>query len=192
MPSPNRTRILHIVTLLSCSVLIAALLSFTYADSWQIPSGSKAHFKIKHFLGNVKGSLKFRDSKILFDPLVPERGKMDVTLEVASIKTGIGMRDKHLRKDDFFDAEKYPLISFHSTQVRKTQDSSYSVSGDLTIKDVTKPVEIPFTFSQNGNKGVFKGKFQINRFDYKVGENQKRAGGDIVDILLEVPVETVQ
>lgn len=187
LPSPK-----YHVPLLICAALIVSLCSFTLFDSWTIPAGAKADFRIRHFPGYVHGSMKFKDSKIVFDPQFPEKGKMDVTLEVGSIKTGIGMRDKHLRSDDFFDAEKYPLISFHSRQIRRVRDSSFNVAGDLTIRDVTKPVEIPFNFSQDSNKALFKGNFQINRFDFKVGENEKKAGGEIVDILLEIPVETAQ
>lgn len=164
------------------------LVAFVAVTSWKIPPGIEADFKIKDWSGMVHGTFDFKDSKITFDPKAPENAQMDVSLEVASIKTGIGMRDKHLRSDDFFAAESYPLMKFHSTKVSRAEKGGYLVVGDLTIKDVTKSVTIPFNFNTlpNGN-GLFEGEFKLDRVEYHVGESRKSMG-DIVNISLKVPV----
>jgi polyisoprenoid-binding protein YceI len=175
------------ISLLMLAGLAVFLISWV-VSSWKIAEDTEADFYIKDKMGKVHGTFDFKDSKITFDPDHPEKGQMDVTMDVGTIKTGIGMRDKHLRSDDFFEAEKYPTMKFHSTKISKT-DSAYMVVGDLTIKDVTKSVSIPFHFAKqpNGN-GLFTGDFVLNRVDYHVGESKKGGMGDDVRVSLKVPV----
>lgn len=178
---------------LSLSIAAFALLSFTLIrQSWVIPTGSKASFRIDGLLGiDAKGGLSFDSSAIRFDPAHPEEGSMYVSLATASINTGIRKRDRHLRTEDFLDAEKYPQIRFVSSAIQPAE-SGYLVSGALTIRDVTKHVTIPFTFENRGDGGVFKGAFTINRLDFGVGEKYRKSIGKEVRIKLEVPVQPVQ
>jgi polyisoprenoid-binding protein YceI len=97
------------------------------------------------------------------------------------------MRNHHLKSEEqFLNTDKYPLISFHSRKIEKT-GSGYTASGDLTIKGVSKPVKIPFTFTPGGKSGVFKGQFGIKREDFNIGKPGGSTGDDIT-INLEVPV----
>ena len=96
------------------------------------------------------------------------------------------MRNRDLQKEKYLNAEKYPSFNFRSEKIQKS-GTGYKAIGSLTIKGVTKPVEIPFSFSEKGNAGVFKGSFTILRQDYGIGS----AGGSIgskVSIDLEIPV----
>ena len=96
------------------------------------------------------------------------------------------MRNNHLQKEEYFNSDKYPSISFQSDKIQKN-GTGYKAIGNLTIKGVTKPVEIPFSFSAKGNAGVFKGSFTILRADYGVGSSGGSIGKTIT-IDLEVPV----
>lgn len=98
------------------------------------------------------------------------------------------MRNHHLRTEEqYLNTDKYPRISYKSGKIEKT-GAGYKATGELTIKGVTRSVEIPFTFTSNGNAGVFKGSFTFKRSDFNIG---KEGGsiGDMITITLEVPVK---
>lgn len=175
---------------LSCLLITAGLTAIAApADQWTIPSGTKAHFSIKGMLGiRVNGTLKFSNAAIIFDPSRPEKTVMNVTLNVSTLATGIGKRDRHLKSADFFDATQYPAISFHATSVAHVSGNNYTVTGDLRIKSVSRKVTIPFTFTGTGNQGTFTGKFRISRTDYGVGSGKENGMGKEVRISLKVPV----
>lgn len=107
------------------------------------PTHSEVNFKIKHLvISTVGGSFKkfegsFESSKDDFTD-----AKINFTVDPASIDTNNEQRDGHLKSDDFFNAEKYPEIKFVSTSISKKQDDEYVLKGNLTIRDVTKPVEL--------------------------------------------------
>ena len=107
-------------------------------------------------------------------------------MDSKSISTGIKLRNSDLQKEKYLDSDKYPSISFRSDKIQKS-GTGYKANGDLTIKGVTKRIEIPFSFSEKGNDGVFNASFTLQRQDYDVG----KSGGSIgstVTIDLEVPV----
>ncbi|MDP5139092.1 MAG: YceI family protein, partial [Spirosomaceae bacterium] len=111
--------------------------------------------------------------------------KFAVSLDVASINTGNGMKNKHAKSDKWFDAEKYPKITFTSNKFTKTA-AGYSVEGTLDLHGVKKPVSIPFTFANN----TFKGSLKVNRMDYGVGTMEgmsKKVSNEIV-VDISVPV----
>ncbi len=157
--------------------------------NWKINNGAKANFSIDGLMGvDVNGTLQFKVANITFDPQHPESSKMYATLAVSTIATGIGKRDSHLKSDDFFDASKYPDITFQSSKIEKT-GAGYRMTGNLKIKSVSKAVVIPFTFNQNGGGGEFKGNFNINRVDYQIGTGKENGMGKEVRIKLTIPVK---
>ncbi len=91
-----------------------------------------------------------------------------VCIDASTLNSGLKMRDKHLRKDDFFHVEKYPVICFESESIEKRGDQ-FITKGNLTIRDVTKRIEIPFSFEAN----TLEGAIVINRFDYNLGNDVK-------------------
>ncbi|UZR95197.1 YceI family protein [Chondrinema litorale] len=145
-------------------------------------------FKIRNAGIGVDGSLGGFKGDIKFDPQSPESSTLEASVDVSTIDTGIGMRDKHLKKDDYFDVEKYPRISMKSTSIKSTGEGSYEGKFDLTIKDQTKEVTIPFTVDVSGNMYSIKGSFEINRQDFGVGGNSLTLSDDLT-VSIEVEAE---
>jgi polyisoprenoid-binding protein YceI len=156
-------------------------------SSWKIKPGTITNFSIKNFGKQVHGTFTGLKGTIDFDPVHADNGSFDVTIEVNTINTGIKKRDEHLRTADFFDAEKYPAIHLRSTKVVQTKDG-FSVTGDLTIKDKTLPVTIPFKLKEEGNAGVFTGTFTLSRLAFGVGK-KSAVMGDTVTVKLYVEAE---
>jgi polyisoprenoid-binding protein YceI len=124
-----------------------------------------------------------------------------VTIKAASIDTRNAQRDEHLRSNDFLAMDEYPEITFVSTSVRQTGDDTFELTGDLTIKGVTNPVTVPFTYEGAatdpfGNVRVgFEGSVMINRKDYGVTWNAAlETGGVLVSekIALEFEVSAIK
>ncbi|MDN5217329.1 YceI family protein [Fulvivirgaceae bacterium BMA12] len=143
-------------------------------------------FDIKNFGLKVNGSFSGLEGEIIFDEALPASSSFNVKLPANSVNTNNKSRDKHLRSDDYFDVEKYPLITFKSVSVTKTGDN-YEVKGKLTIKNTTKEVVIPFTYEKVTGTGKLKGQLMLNRRDYKVGKSSWVLG-DEVKVYLEVGV----
>jgi polyisoprenoid-binding protein YceI len=95
------------------------------------------------------------------------------------------MRNKKAQTEEWFDAKKHPMIKFISTNVEK-KGSEYSIVGNLTLKGITKTVTIPATVTESGNKITFKGSFNVNRIDFKVGKKSDIVP-DIMKVTYSVP-----
>ena len=135
-----------------------------------VDEGSEVSFRIKNFGINVKGSFTGLKGKIVFNPDSLALCSFDVTVDAKTISTGIEQRDNHLRKEEFFDADKYPQIRFVSTKVTTSDHKNYLfVFGRLTIKDVTKEISFPFKAVSKGDDYLFEGEFPLNRRDFNVG-----------------------
>ena len=116
--------------------------------TWNIdPAHSAAEFKVKHMMiSNVKGSFSGISGVLTEHAADSTLSSVEAAVPVATVSTGDAQRDGHLKSADFFDAEKYPTLNFKSTKVVRKAESEYSVTGDLTIHGVTKPV----TFAVEG------------------------------------------
>src|SRR3954465_3538123 len=107
------------------------------------PAHASAQFKVRHMMiANVKGEFDKITGTVTFDPANPSASTIDATIEVASISTRDQQRDAHLKSADFFDAEKFPAITFKSRSVTAAGSDSFAVVGDLTIHGVTKEVDL--------------------------------------------------
>jgi polyisoprenoid-binding protein YceI len=174
----------QIIALLSGILASVALSGNWIADA----PNAKINFSIKGVFGTVHGSFSGLKSNILFYADNPASGSISASIDAKTVNTGIGLRNHHLRdEEEWFNTSKYPVISFRSKKVQKTADG-YTVEGDLTIKDVTRPVTIPFTFTANGNAGVFKGQFKLKRLDFHLGSPGGSVGEEVA-VDLEVPVK---
>jgi len=111
----------------------------TATRTWTIdPAHSIAEFAVKHMvLTTVKGRFRELEGTLHIDEARPEDSSVSASVDVASIDTGVGDRDAHLRSDDFFNAEKYPKITFRSRRVEPGDGAHFKLVGDLTIRDVT-------------------------------------------------------
>jgi len=166
--------------------LAFVLANFRLAENWKVKSKeAKVNFSVEGPFGTVHGSFSGLKATLDFDDKHPEKGSLSASVEVNTINTGIGLRNHDLKKEKYFNAEKYPQISFKSKSIEKTA-KGFKAEGTLTLKDVSKPVAIPFTFTANGSEGVFKGDFEINREDYNIGSKGGSIGSK-VNIHLEVP-----
>ncbi len=116
----------------------------------------------------VKGTIKGMTGTVVFNPEDLSNAKFSTSVQIATINTGNKKRDKHLRSEDFFEIEKYPAIRFESQKIEKTADG-YSTTGTLTIKDVSKTVQLPFIAVQAGDQMTLTGTLMINRKEYNVG-----------------------
>ncbi len=157
----------------------------------------KAHshigFSVTHILSKVPGEFKDYDGTFSFDPANPESGKIDVTIQAASVDTDNEMRDHHLQSPDFFDVEKYPTITFKSTGVSKgSGDNEYQVAGNLTLHGVTKPVTLDVQYLGSdeqpmGKDGKMTAKIAgfsatatIDRRDFGLIWNKTLASGNLM------------
>ena len=161
---------------LSYSALAAAL-----ATAWKIAPGYAVTFATK----DAEGSFNQLKGEILFDPNDLVTSRFNVALDVASINTGNGLKNRHAKSAKWFDAAAYPEIKFSSTRVQKTA-TGYEALGSLTMHGVSRDVALPFTFTKAATGGSFSGHLEVNREDFKIGEPNKV--GDIVKIDLKVPV----
>lgn len=158
---------------------LAAVLvsSLTFAQDWALDkSHSNVGFSIVHLkISEVDGSFGKFDAKMTSSKEDFSDAVFDFTAEVASVNTGNERRDGHLRSDDFFAAEKHPSITFKSTSVKKVSGNNYKITGNLTMKGVTKPVTLDAIFrgpidGRGGKKIVgVKASGTLNRIDFGVG-----------------------
>ena len=134
---------------------------------------SSVKFKIKNFgFNNVTGSFKGLQGTIQFNPENPGASSMDVTIDARSVNTGINLRDNHLRKEEYFDVKKYPVIRFVSSKITtSTKAGTLFMFGKITIKNVTREVSFPFTAVPQEGGYLFSGEFKINRIHFGVGES---------------------
>jgi len=148
--------------------------------------GTTVKFNIKNYGVNTEGSFTGLEGDINFDPADPGTASFNVSIDAATVNTGVEMRDGHLRKSEYFDIQNYPRIKFVSTRIAKgKKEGAYSVTGNLTIKDVTKEITIPFTVVPKEGGFQFTGEFKIDRRDYGVGGGSLTLG-DNVNIMLSV------
>lgn len=163
---------------------------------WQIdPGHSDISFRIRHFMSRVRGTFNEWSGSITGDPANWTRGSVTVTILAASIDTRLDRRDADLRSDNFFDVAKYPTITFKSTGVAISGDS-IRITGDLTIRGVTKAVVLQGTYlgltPGNRPRIGFEARTTIDRTDYGVTWNRIVEGGGVMlgdDVEIEIAIE---
>ncbi len=168
-------------------LLPITFLAFT-VPTWKIKTDtSTVTFKIKSTGSWVSGSISGLTGTIKFSPDDLANSSLSGSVDVNTIDTKNGGRDKHLKNADFFDAPTYSHMTLKSKSIKK-EGSDYSMEASLTIKATTKTVTIPFSFTPaDATKGLFKAEFSIDRVEYGVGENGPMMG-NTVKISLFVPV----
>src|SRR5258706_2866044 len=147
---------------LTLFIVLSSALSI-YAQSYKpVDNKSEIKFTIKNFGINTGGSLSGLKGTINFNPSNLAASSFNVSVDVNTINTGVDMRDDHLKKEEYFNTAKYPTINFVSTGITGDQNG-YTVTGRLTIKDVTKNISFPFTAASQNDGMLFSGNFSINR-----------------------------
>jgi polyisoprenoid-binding protein YceI len=171
--------------------------------NWNVDAAhSNIRFTVDHLvISEVEGSFKKFNGSIATQNADFNNAVINFTADVNSINTDNEGRDKHLKSDDFFNAEKYPQLIFKSTSFSKLSGNQYELKGNLTIRNVTKPVTFKVTYGGTvkdpwGNiKAGFKASGSVNRFDYGLKWNSlTEAGGAVVgkDIAIDLKFEFAQ
>lgn len=126
----------------------------------------------------------------------PEESGVQITLQAASIDSGVAARDEHLRSPDFLDVENHPTLSFKSTKVVAVGSDELEVTGDLTIRDVTKPITIDVKFEGSavdpwgGTRAIFSAKTELAREEWGIVWNAAlEAGGVLVSKTFHIEIE---
>jgi polyisoprenoid-binding protein YceI len=172
------------------------------AGTWKFdPAHSSFEFVARHMMAKVRGRFLSVDGTVKIAE-VPEESSVEVEIDVSSVNTREERRDAHLRSPDFFDVEKYPKITFHSTAVRPGgEENKWVLEGDLTIKGVTRPVtwEVEFHGATQdpwgGQRAAFSAWTEVNRDDWGLSWNAPlETGGWLLskNVRLEVDAELVR
>lgn len=150
-------------------------------------SHSNVKFTVTHLgIAEVDGKFKVFDGKMSYAKEDMTDAQIEFSVDVASINTDSDMRDGHLKSDDFFNSEKFPKMTFKSSSMQLVSGKNYKLAGNLTIRDVTKPVTFDVTYGgtmQDGygnTKSAFIASTKINRFDYKLKWNSLTEGISVV------------
>ncbi|MEP2772954.1 MAG: YceI family protein [Fulvivirga sp.] len=180
--------------------LILALLfiSSQAQTTWIVdPTHSSIQFEVSHLaVSSVTGQFTSYSATVTSKKNDFNGAKITATIQTASITTNNLERDKHLKDDDFFNAAEYPEIKFESTSFIEKEDNMYSITGNLTMKGVTKPITLNAEFGgivsiNKKEKAGFEARGTVNRFDYGLSwDDVLDSGGLIVgekvDIILKI------
>lgn len=183
--------------------LVAALMGMvaaqpaSAADKFKLDSvHSSLVFRVKHM--NVSyswGSIHSPEGSITWDSADPTKSTIEITAKAENIDTNNAKRDQHLKSPDFFDAKQFPTLTFKSTAIKPAGENKYDVTGDLTIRGVTKSITVSLDHvgtvsGQRGTKTGFDGSFTINRQDFGVAYMPQGIGNDVtIHVALEADKE---
>jgi len=161
---------------------------------------SEATFQVRHLLTKVRGRFSDFEGTILLDDANPERSSVSLTIQATSIDTSEPNRDAHLRSADFFAVDEFPTLTFASTQIAAKGEDRFDVTGDLTIRGITRRIVVPVTALGKasdpwGNERVaFEGEITINRKDFGLLWNAAlETGGFLVgdDVRIAASIQAV-
>ncbi|MFE9928457.1 YceI family protein [Streptomyces sp. NPDC005533] len=166
------------------------------------PAHTRIGFVARHaMVTKVRGAFHEFEGTAHLDGADPSRSSGQVVIKTESIDTGVEQRDQHLRTNDFLDAPNYPDITFRTTSVEPRSDTEYRVTGDLTIKDTTRPISIDFEYTGTavdpfGNRRVgLEGSVTISRKEYGVTWNAALEGGGVLvgdKVVLEFDISAIK
>lgn len=166
------------------------------SSKWDLdPENSSVTFVCKHVFTNVRGMFQKPSGTVTLDQATPANSAVNATIDVGSITTGVEERDTHLKSPDFFDAAKYPVITFVSTSSATSSGTAFAVTGALTMHGVTKPVTLAVTVSApfnhaGGIRRSIEATASVNRRDFGIlwdfpGEGAGVVVGDIIKISID-------
>jgi len=171
--------------------------------TWELDTAhAEVGFSAKHMMvTTVRGRFTDVAAEVHIDEQHPEQSHVNATIQAASLETGDEQRDAHLKSPDFFDVEKYPVITFRSTRVRRASDGEFELAGELTVRDVTREITLKGDFAGPvtnpwGKRVVgFELDGELNREDFGLTWNVAlEAGGVLVSkkIKLHIAVEVAE
>ena len=176
--------IFALMSLLALPAVSASAAAAVAGGDWNVDANhSEVSFGVRHFFTPVTGSFAGYEVSLSFDRENPASSRVTAKIPVANIDTGNDKRNAHLKTADFFDAQAYPYITFESTSVKAVSDTQWVATGNLTIKDVTRQIELPIELlgvmelpemmqaQMGGTKEIasFRASATIDRRDFGVG-----------------------
>lgn len=161
------------------ALIFASAFTFIQSQDWKVAEG----YSIKFDGGDPSGEFTGLKGTIQFDEKNLAASKFDMTLDVASINTGNGMKNTHAKSANWFDAEKYPTISFTSSAITKTA-TGYETKGNLEMHGVKKEITMPFTFTNN----TFAANIEVNRMDFNLDDGKHPKMMPTLKVAINVPV----
>lgn len=189
-------------------ILLASLISLlcfstAFAAEYKIdPDHSRATFKVRHLgISWVPGIFSKVEGTFSFDDKDIKASKAEAKIEVSSIDTQNKKRDDHLKSDDFFSASKFPFITYTSKSIKDISGNKFIVVGDLTIRGVTKPIELNAEFTGavkdpwGNDRAAFQAESKLNRKEFGLQWNQLLETGALVvgeEILISIEVEGIK
>jgi polyisoprenoid-binding protein YceI len=165
--------------LVALAIIVASAFTFIQSQSWKIAEG----YSVKFDGGDPSGEFTSLKGNIQFDEKNLAASKFEMIVEVASINTGNGMKNTHAKSANWFDAEKYPNITFTSSAITKTA-SGFEAKGMLEMHGKKKEIMIPFTFTNN----TFDGALEVCRMDFKLDDGKHPKMIPSLKVTIHVPV----
>jgi polyisoprenoid-binding protein YceI len=183
-------------------LVLAAAAPLFATDTYTIDKGhSSVEFRIRHFASRVSGRFSDFEGAIQADPAKPDASSVTFTIKTASIDTNNGHRDDDLRSPNFFDAARFPEITFKSSKMTSTGKDQYAVIGTLTMHGISKEVTLPVTYlgtakDQRGNEHAgFELNTKLNRKDFGIDWNKTLDSGGLMlsdDVDVTIDLETIK
>ena len=185
---------------LAVAALLLTASSLFAADTFTVDKAhSEATFQVRHMMSKVSGKFDDFSGKINIDRAKPSASSVEFNIKAASVNTGVADRDNHLRTAEFFDAARCPELTFKSTSIVPTKKKDvYDVTGDLTMRCVTKHITIPVEFNGFGKdpwgneRAGFSLTTTVNRKDYGINWNKALDNGGFLlsdDVTINVNLE---
>jgi polyisoprenoid-binding protein YceI len=155
---------------------------------------SGVNFSIRHFVSNVSGRFREFDGVVKYDKADPAASSVEFSVRAASIDTANNDRDEHLRSKDFFEVEKYPMLTFTSTKVVPRDATTLEVTGNLTMHGVTRPVTFPVQLlgtvdTPHGEKAGFAASFTVDRKEFGINWNNILDSGPMLGDAVKISIE---
>jgi polyisoprenoid-binding protein YceI len=190
------------LTILAALAVLALAGTSAFAETVQYTldgAHTSATFKVRHLLSKVPGRFQKVEGTLHLDESDLSKSSVEVTIPASSIDTDNDRRDGHLQSEDFFHAEKHPNITFKSKKVTKGEGDKFTITGDLTMRGVTKEVVLnaeKLGIMKNGANtiAVFEAGTTVNRKDYGINWNRTLDNGGFLlsdDVDIEISVEAV-
>lgn len=192
------------IAIIMVSAFFLALPAAVPAGTWELDTAhTGVHFKVRHLMVSyVRGDFEKISGRIVYDEKDISRSSADITIGAASINTRVAKRDDHLRSPDFLDAAKYPVITFKSKRVEKAGDGRLKMTGDLTIRGVTREVVLdvqgpapPIKDLEGKTRVGGSASTKIDRKDFGLTWNKAIESGGVVvgdEVEITIDVEVVK
>lgn len=161
-------------------ILVLIIYGYTATFAQSTIARSSITFKIKNLGIETGGTVGGLQATVHFSTGNLTAASIDASVDVKTLSTDNSIRDEHLKSDEFFDVAHYPKILLKSIAIKHRSGNRYTGAFNLTIKNKTKTIEIPFTYTPKADLGEFSGSFKINRLDFGVGEDSMTLSNEVI------------